>query len=237
MRAIVTSLKLNQEKDMVDPIHGTESIVGFSHGHNGHGHDGLSGKDASFLTGQFNQNAVADVGHSAQVSAGFQQANSDRFGYALLHAIESNGRENHVATEKTGAATALAVEKIGAAGIVEIVRSSAGTNVAIEKTTAATNLAIEKTSAALNLAIEKTAAATNLAIEKTAAASQLEALRNRSDVLAAIAACCCELKEGQANTNALILSTDASRVKDDLAQCRAELLARQFAGNGNGNNN
>lgn len=211
----------------------TATTTGFyahdSGGHNGHygGHHhnhGISGKDASFISGQNNQNATSDAAHSAHMDFGFLQANTDRFGYALLNAIETNGRDNMVATEKVGAANQLATEKTAAA-----------VNLAVEKVGAAGQLATEKIGAAINLTIEKTAAATNLTVEKTSAAIQLEALRNRSDVLAAIAACCCELKEGQAATNALILSVDANRVRDDLNQARQELLLLKVGGGNPGN--
>lgn len=208
------SLLINKEKrQMVDPVTGTSSIVGFAHGH--HGHHGLDGKDASFLAASQTQDRVGDAEHNSNMNMGFMQANNDRFGYAIVNAIETNGHNNHVAIEKVGAANQLATEKIGAAN----------------------QLAIEKIGAANLLVNEKTAAANQLAIQQNFAALQLQACEDKAAVLTKLAECCCELKEGQAATNALILKTDADRIRDELQQCRSELLARSLAGNGNGNGN
>ncbi len=203
------SLTVNKEKDMVDQVVGpsaTPFIAAVSHDAERHGHNnhGISGKDASFLVGEHTRSGLDHVSHTSHMDANFLQANSDRFGYAILHEINRNGENNHVATEKVGAAGWLATEKVGAAN----------------------QLATEKIGAALGLAIEKVGAANQLATEKTAAAIQLEALRNRSDILMEMARCCCEIKEGQAATNALILSVESNRIRDELNQCRAELLAR-----------
>lgn len=87
---------------------------------------------------------------------------------------------------------------------------------------------ISREGAANSLATEKTAAATQLAVEKIGAAAALAAAQNTAAVQAAIAACCCKLE-------ATILNVESNRIRDDLNQTRAELLALQARrGNGNG---
>lgn len=211
------SITVNKGNDMIESVTGTDSIVGFTHGHGCRGDTGLSGKDASFLTSQFNQGAVTEANHASTLNSNFLHAQQDRFDHAILHEISRGHSDLAIAIEKNGAANSLATEKIGAA----------------------TSLAVEKVGAANQLAVREASTANLLATERSAASIQLEALRNAKDVLAAMAACCCEIKEGQAATNALILSTDANRIRDDLREARAELLAHKVSccPGGNGNNN
>lgn len=218
-----TAFLTHKEKEMVEPVTGTGSIVGFTHGYNGYGYnnhhvDGLEGKDASFLVGNHTQDRITSAHHDTNNNMRFNEANLDRAHHSLREAIEKNGQDNHVAIEKVGAANQLATEKVGAAS-----------QLVTEKTAAANQLVVEKIGAANLLAVEKIGHANQLAVQKSFEGIQFEALRNRCDILTKLAECCCEIKEGQAATNALIRETESNRIKDDLAQCRAELLARTVA--------
>lgn len=74
--------------------------------------------------------------------------------------------------------------------------------------------------AAVALAVEKTAAASQLSVEKIGAAAALLAAQNQAATLAAIAACCCELK-------AQGLAVESRAQERELNQVRAELAALQ----------
>lgn len=79
-----------------------------------------------------------------------------------------------------------------------------------------------------NVAVEKTAAATNLAIEKIGAAAALEHCKNTAALAAAIAACCCEMKElvredGE-KTRSLINSVQLHNTQTELADLKMQLL-------------
>jgi hypothetical protein len=124
--------------------------------------------------------------------------------------VESNllvGRTHDVlvAVERTGRSAELATEKIGAASILESSKNAAATQVLVQKTSSDTNL---------NMAMQHSDS--QLIATQNAAAAALAAATNTATILAAQAACCCELK-------ALILSTDAQRVRDSL-----QLLQTQF---------
>jgi hypothetical protein len=118
--------------------------------------------------------------------------------------VESNllvGRTHDVlvAVERTGRSAELATEKIGAASILESSKNAAATQVLVQKTAADSNLqAAMNQSAALLLATQN------------AAAVALAQATNTATILAAQAECCCEMK-------ALILSTDAQRIRDALS--------------------
>jgi len=105
---------------------------------------------------------------------------------------------------------------------------------------AANQLAIEKIGAATELAIEKTAAATHLAIvgtvleaQKIAGIAALTAATNQASTLAAIAECCCETRaliiEKANGTDALIRQIEDARVRDLLADAKAEIAALKAA--------
>ena len=148
--------------------------------------DGGGGHDSNTL--------LADLHNNSAIwnSGAFNTAAMDRFGYAILNAVEHNGRDNIVETTRQSMATQIAVEKVGAAQA--------------------------------------------LAISNSTAAIQLEASKNNAAALAAIAACCCELKQGQAVTNALIREVESNRIRDELSDAKSELaFLRHFPGTGNGN--
>lgn len=104
--------------------------------------------------------------------------------------------------------------------------------VAVEKIGQAAELATEKTAAAINLAVEKTGAATTLAIEKTGAAQALAAAQNTSEIRRDLASCCCEIKElvreEHNRTRELVNSLELTRVRDDLADAKQELLVARL---------
>lgn len=95
--------------------------------------------------------------------------------------------------------------------------------VATEKTGAASVLATEKIGAAAILAAEKIGFQTQLQSEHRHNATLLAMQDMRREMTLQIERCCCDIK-------ATVLAVDAQRVRDDLAQCRAELIA---AGHGN----
>jgi len=97
--------------------------------------------------------------------------------------------------------------------------------VATEKVGAANSLAVEKVGAAANLTAEKIGAAALLATEKIGAANTLAVQLGFKDAAMQLAECCCEIRREVADVKATVLSVDAHRIRDDLAQCRAELLA------------
>lgn len=129
----------------------------------------------------------------------------------VLHAIGDAA----VAVEKNGAANSLATEKIGAANA----------------------LAIEKIGAAAVLTAEKIGTAAVLATETQSHALALQMCDLKATLAKELADCCCEVRRDVADVKATVLSVDANRIRDDLAESRAELLALRYAGNGNGNGN
>lgn len=199
---------------MVDMVTATPSIVGFTNGHNGYnGYDykhGISDKDQMFAQSIDAGERTRDI--LAAIANG-------------ITAVEKTGAANSLATEKVGAANLLATEKVGAAAVITA-----------EKIGAANLLASEKIGAAAILATEKTAAAAILAAEKTAAANMLAMQLGFKDAAMQLAECCCDIKKDIAGINATILSVDAGRIRDALAQSQAELMAIKYRnGNGNGN--
>jgi len=126
-----------------------------------------------------------------------------------------------VATEKIGAANALATEKVGAAAVLEASKNGAALHVQIANTSAA--------AAAIAAANQQ--------------AAMMYANTNASTLAAQLAECCCDIKKDIADIKATILAVDAHRIRDDLGEARAELLALRFAqggghggGHGQGNN-
>lgn len=101
--------------------------------------------------------------------------------------------------------------------------------IATEKNGAATSLAVEKVGAAAVLTAEKIGAANVLATEKIGAANTLAVQLGFKDAALQLAECCCEIKEEIADVKATILSVDANRIRDNLVQCQAELLALRTA--------
>jgi hypothetical protein len=109
--------------------------------------------------------------------------------------------------------------------------------VATEKTGAASVLASEKIGAAAELTAERIGMANLLAINTTSAQNSLATQLGFKDAAMQLAECCCDIKKEIADVKATILSVDAHRIRDDLAEARAELLAIRFARTGNGNGN
>jgi hypothetical protein len=98
-------------------------------------------------------------------------------------------------------------------------------------------IAIEKIGAAGILAAEKIGAANSLAIHQNFSALQLQACNNHAEVLAAQAACCCDIKElihldGQ-KTRDLVNHIERDRNAVALVDAKQEiLLAKLSRGNG-----
>lgn len=106
-------------------------------------------------------------------------------------------------------------------------RQHSETRVAIERTGAAGELATEKVGAAALLAGERNtsdlrmqAERNNLAQTQAMSDMRLEQQKQACEIQAKIDACCCRLE-------ARMSEIESNRIRDDLAQCRAELLAAQ----------
>jgi hypothetical protein len=119
-----------------------------------------------------------------------------------------------VTTEKTGAANSLAAEKIGAAA----------------------ELTAEKIGAAGVLATHNASHNQLIAMHTLAHANTLAVQLGFKDAALQLAECCCDIKKEVADVKATVLAVDANRIRDDLQECRAELLAAKYARGGNGHN-
>jgi hypothetical protein len=106
----------------------------------------------------------------------------------------------------------VATEKIGAAGILEAAKNGAALHVQLANVSAA-------------------AAATAASNQQ---AAMMYANTNASTLAAQLAECCCDIKKDIADIKATILAVDAHRIRDDLGEARAELLALRFASGGHG---
>ena len=157
---------------------------------------------------------------------------TEKVGAAAVVATEKTGAASVLATEKIGAGGILATEKTGAAGLVETIRSTQLLQVQGERNFANTALQAERIRTELAAQAERYQIANTMAMSDM----RLEQQKQSCEVLAAIAKCCCEDEKRAADLKATILAAEANRVRDDLAQCRAELLAFRASGNGNGNN-
>lgn len=111
----------------------------------------------------------------------------------------------------------------------DILASIASGLTTTEKVGAANQLATEKVGAAAVITAEKIGAAAVLATEKIGAANNLAVQLGFKDMALQMAECCCDIKKEIADVKATVLAVDANRIRDDLAQCRAELLARRTA--------
>ena len=203
---------------MVGIVTSAPSVIGFTQG--GHGHGCGYGQNYGFGQNygyQFNAGiSDKDQMFASSIDAGEHTRD-------LLRAIS----DSITATEKTGAATALAAEKIGAAGILESAKNASALHVQI-----ANNAAASAAIAASNQQAAMMYANTN------ASTGILLATQNQAALAAQLAECCCTLSKEVADVKATILSVDAARIRDDLNECRAELLAAKYArGNHGGGNN
>lgn len=115
-----------------------------------------------------------------------------------------------VATEKNGAANSLATEKVGAAGLIETVRSTQLLQVQNERLRQDASAEFQRFQIANTLAMSD---------------NRLEQQKQACELERKLAECCCKLEEKIAGVTATILSVDAQRIRDDLAEARAELLA------------
>ena len=106
--------------------------------------------------------------------------------------------------------------------------------VATEKTGAANQITSEKIGAAAELTAERIGSANLVAIEKIGAANTLATQLGFKDLAMQLAECCCDVKKEVADVKATVLAVDAHRIRDDLAEARAELLALRVRGGGGG---
>lgn len=124
-----------------------------------------------------------------------------------------------VAIEKNGAANSLATEKVGAAAILENAKNASALHIQIANAASA--------SAAIAAANQQAAM---MYANTNASAAILFASQNQATLAAQLAECCCEIKKDIAGVTATILAVDAHRIRDDLNEARAELLALRVAG-------
>jgi hypothetical protein len=82
------------------------------------------------------------------------------------------------------------------------------------------------------VATEKTGAANQITSEKIGAANTLATQLGFKDLAMQLAECCCDVKKEVADVKATVLAVDAHRIRDDLAEARAELLALRVRGGG-----
>ena len=144
-----------------------------------------------------------DQGYAAIIEAGERTRD-------VLHGQRFSDHANDLAH----AATQVAVEKIGAAGILSSEKIGAAAVLATEKTTAELRVQAERIRA------DQAAQAERINLAQTMALSdmRLEQQKQACAIEKSIADCCCKLE-------ARMLEIDAHRVRDDLHQARAELLA------------
>ena len=144
-----------------------------------------------------------DQGYAAVIEAGERTRD-------LLHGQRFSDNVNGAGHS----ATQIAVEKIGAAGILASEKIGAAAVLATEKTTAELRVQAERIRA------DQAAQAERINLAQTMALSdmRLEQQKQSCAIEAKIADCCCKLE-------ARMLEIDAHRVRDDLHQARAELLA------------
>lgn len=166
--------------DTLNPVVGTASVVGFSHGNNGsynYRDYGISDKDQGYA-------AVVDAGERTR---------------DVLHGQRFSDK---ISTDGFSAAS-IAVEKTGAASVLATEKNTAELRVQAERVRA------DQAAQAERLHLAQTLALSDMRLEQQKQACELEAK---------LAACCCKLE-------AQMLAIESNRVRDDLAQCRAELLA------------
>ena len=106
--------------------------------------------------------------------------------------------------------------------------------VATEKIGAASILEAAKNGAALHVQLANVSAAAAATAASNQQAAMMYANTNASTLAAQLAECCCDIKKDIADIKATILAVDAHRIRDDLGEARAELLALRFASSGHG---
>lgn len=183
--------------DAAIPVTATGSIVGFAHGNNGH-HD----RHQSI---HFHNDGISDKdqGYQAAIDAG-ERTRDVLSGQRVSDAGNWAGHNaTQVAVEKVGAGSILATEKIGAASLL-----------AVEKTTSELRVQAERIRADQAAQVERINLAQALALSDM----RLEQQNQACSIEAKLAECCCKLE-------ARILEVESNRVRDDLAQARAEVLA------------
>ncbi len=171
---------------------------------------------AAVLAAIANGDAAIIAATQSQALAGIEATN--RTGLAGITSTERNGGEGRLVTERTAGETRLVVHQ-SAAEIRELVNDKATVNL----------IAIKDT----QHQVTKEACETRQQEAEHFAAIQLEACKNNSAVLAAIAECCCEQKEltrAEASaTRELILSQNASSLATQLADAKLTIaLAKKI---------
>jgi hypothetical protein len=118
----------------------------------------------------------------------------------------------------------------------DILHAIRDTVVAVEKTGAANSLATEKIGAAAVLTAEKIGSASVLAIHEQSHSLALQLCNTEAKLAAQMVECCCDMRKDLADVKATVLEVDSNRIRDDLAQTRAELLALRSCNSVNSTN-
>lgn len=147
---------------------------------------------------------------------------SNQIGNINLQSTERNGGETRSSVERTAGQTRDSVNFVAnqtARDFAGISRDICDGRREVSEGFGNTNLEMAKQHCDIKLELTK----------------QHSDLARQADVNAAAAAkaladCCCELKQGQAETRALILSTDSKRVEQENANLRQELLLAKING-------
>lgn len=173
-----------------------------NHGYEGrHHNDGITTKDRLHLSSDALNDAFRDTVKDIA---------------AVGIAVEKNGRSTELSVEKTAAATSLSVEKTAAANQVALSKLMTDLSLSHALATANTDN--------INLGNFKDAL---FYASQNATASALASANSTAAILAAQAACCCELKEKIASngekTRDLIASNESLRLANLLTVAQNEL--------------
>jgi hypothetical protein len=153
-----------------------------------------------------------DQGYQATVDAG-ERTRDILGGQRISDGVNYHG---HTATQ-------VAVEKTGAANVLAAYQTTGLLQVQAERIRAESALQMERARTELSEQASRYHIANTMAMSDM----RLEQQKQACEIEAKIAACCCDIKE-------TVRQIESDRIRDDLAQCRAELLA-SARGHGSGN--
>ncbi len=205
-----------------------------------HGHGYVQPYNDNNLAELILQNNIHANGVAIHEAASDVKDAVERAGYAGIEASNRNGMSNQSATDRNGNVLLGSVErnsgesrqltqKVGGDVIASVERNSAETRFYVQDTKS--QLLVGQKD--LTREIVETKAQIQLEMCKNTGEIQLEAQKNKFELAQAAAECCCELKalilEKSCETNALLRQIESDRVRDDLAQARAELLAAKYS--------
>lgn len=199
--------------------------------HEGHHNHGWNAAEAALLTanqnsvntqgiiGEVNRNGLENVNATERVGL-HADSTAQRFGLDNSARIERFGIDNHNVTERFG----LHLDK-------ELDHGFSRTNDNMFLKFQDTNVSMLKEFEKSNLRVADSTAAIQLEATKNAAASALAAATNTAAIQAAMAACCCEIKErigddGQ-KTRDLVNAIQNADLATQLQDAKSAILALQ----------